>query len=112
MRASRTPGKTISIHPPRVGRDETPEEEEYNERCISIHPPRVGRDGPLARWKHRNVRFQSTLPVWGGTAAQAAVKATLEISIHPPRVGRDIWAMERVALSFGFQSTLPVWGGT
>ena len=78
---------------------------------ISIHPPRVGRDGPgeflSGRSHHFNPPspcgeglfdiamglidevFQSTLPVWGGTGKPRA-------DYFP-----DI-----------FQSTLPVWGGT
>ena len=100
----------ISIHPPRVGRD--PDSLEFNRhKPISIHPPRVGRDltmqrgfplcgyfnppspcgeGPL-RHHHlfQNKVFQSTLPVWGGTAGSSVFSS-----------------------SDRFQSTLPVWGGT
>ena len=56
----------ISIHPPRVGRD-------FDVFCccsaslISIHPPRVGRDVRNSRIKITATKFQSTLPVWGGT---------------------------------------------
>ena len=38
------------------------------QRAISIHPPRVGRDGGQCTKNGRNRAFQSTLPVWGGTA--------------------------------------------
>ena len=78
--------------------------------------------------------FQSTLPVWGGTAKLLTIAFCSSISIHPPRVGRD-----NLKLGYGgtktisihpprvgrdpaqhmigphkylFQSTLPVWGGT
>ena len=57
----------ISIHPPRVGRDQIV----INFRLllgISIHPPRVGRD----------------------TLTYPATDNNIMISIHPPRVGRDI----------------------
>ena len=58
----------ISIHPPRVGRDVMPCTSGYTYPKISIHPPRVGRDGtPPGRCSARP-GFQSTLPVWGGTA--------------------------------------------
>ena len=83
----------------------------------------------------RHIRFQSTLPVWGGTAAPPPASppllcfnppspcgegpgcaplpsAHMAVSIHPPRVGRDLPSFllyHRLPL---FQSTLPVWGGT
>ena len=79
-------------------------------------------------------RFQSTLPVWGATAALGQLSAQGVISIHAPRVGSDhvlqcgvvdpgisIHA-PRVGSDDGghalfvydtqFQSTLPVWGAT
>ena len=34
--------------------------------------------------------FQSTLPVWGGTAQVSVQPRSVGISIHPPRVGRDV----------------------
>ena len=34
---------------------------------ISIHPPRVGRDAWLRSLNRQARKFQSTLPVWGGT---------------------------------------------
>ena len=56
--------------------------------------------------------FQSTLPVWGGTAAISHHRRKNQISIHPPRVGRDgIIRIPDNAVQI-FQSTLPVWGGT
>ena len=80
----------ISIHPPRVGRDLHDDSLSIFDRRISIHPPRVGRDGQGRRYHGRRsnfnppspcgeglhllisgaaaARFQSTLPVWGGTA--------------------------------------------
>ena len=60
---------------------------------ISIHPPRVGRD----QWVCVNVPpytvFQSTLPVWGGTRSVRTTNAVRVISIHPPRVGRDFFTI-------------------
>ena len=60
------PMGTISIHPPRAGRDQAlvgsiP----YG--FISIHPPRAGRDVRLAPTLTESERFQSTRPVRGGT---------------------------------------------
>ncbi len=78
-----------SIHPPRVGRDRPPGWSRDQRGQISIHPPRVGRDRSCAAGPTARRKFQSTLPVWGGTTS---TYGTLSLSI--------------------FQSTLPVWGGT
>ena len=100
----------ISIHPPRVGRDDVIRRKDRR-ASISIHPPRVGRDAApgfrRAGTRHFNppapcgagqacdlilrekIKFQSTRPVWGGTTA---------------------WANSASCLIF--QSTRPVWGGT
>ena len=56
--------------------------------------------------------FQSTLPVWGGTASQAASAQRAAVSIHPPRVGRDPRRPRWPWVPLSFQSTLPGWGGT
>ena len=123
----------ISIHAPRVGSDSMIRR--FNElTCISIHAPRVGSDfgdqlgdqrhynfnprSPCGerrkriRLSEKNLRFQSTLPVWGATGKGpnrtrgisnfnprspcgerhkgAAAKERLQkISIHAPRVGSD-----------------------
>ena len=104
----------ISIHAPRVGRDD----HRYSSldlRCISIHAPRVGRDPLFARIASAMPLFQSTRPVWGATwysrgypmlprdfnprapcgARPQSYIETLDqmrISIHAPRVGRDLYA--------------------
>ena len=104
-------GPLISIHPPRVGRDKIFGQGGQGFR-ISIHPPRVGRDAPFGDALAMDVnfnppspcgeghsnsigvelcsRFQSTLPVWGGTSGRWPWYLHRSISIHPPRVGRDI----------------------
>ena len=148
--------RVISIHPPRVGRD-LEWVRRHDGIPISIHPPRVGRDAGGCLWAALSriyfnppspcgeglierfafsgtARFQSTLPVWGGTHSSSSVRpvavfqSTLpvwggtnivyqidynqNISIHPPRVGRDTLAQYATESGYGFQSTLPVWGGT
>ena len=125
----------ISIHPPRVGRDPLRGQVVSPFIVISIHPPRVGRDRhfSLSQCRHRHFNppspcgegpgsfdvthpkggFQSTLPVWGGTAGVGIFNLYnldfnppspcgegrhclpqfpqgQRISIHPPRVGRDL----------------------
>ena len=56
-------------------------------------------------------QFQSTLPVWGATAALVLNTAHITISIHAPRVGSDS-PRPAFCSKVGFQSTLPVWGAT
>ena len=56
---------------------------------ISIHPPRVGRDQIDLFDDPYEIVFQSTLPVWGGTSCTSSISTPQFISIHPPRVGRD-----------------------
>ncbi len=79
---------SISIHPPRAGRDTVasgllpaschfnppspcgegrPRKEQQTQRLISIHPPRAGRDMTASFGPSTKQRFQSTLPVRGGT---------------------------------------------
>ena len=79
---------------------------------VSIHPPRVGRDGDAVRPVLRQAKFQSTLPVWGGTFSFPLQSLKSSVSIHPPRVGRDTGYRCCLSRKNEFQSTLPVWGGT
>ena len=60
-----------------------------NRRQISIHAPRVGRDQRNDRQNDYDRTFQSTRPVWGATTSWAKCNAKARISIHAPRVGRD-----------------------
>ena len=102
--------KKISIHAPRVGSDlllllRLPLLD------ISIHAPRVGSDEDVERITDKNqhfnprspcgerpvrlgenildLKFQSTLPVWGATGLPDGPKDRTDISIHAPRVGSD-----------------------
>ena len=79
---------------------------------ISIHAPRVGRDEELGMEPEHILSFQSTRPVWGATSRRRASRTRIPdfnprapcgarrrgqrrhrrragISIHAPRVGRD-----------------------
>ena len=56
---------------------------------------------------HFEVKFQSTHPVWGGTAAKQAVVPGGRISIHPPRVGWDMTAVGKVLLGADFNPPTP-----
>ena len=56
---------------------------------ISIHAPRVGRDNGRLNPSKGMKRFQSTRPVWGATSVNDGKAYLQNISIHAPRVGRD-----------------------
>ena len=56
----------ISIHSPRMGRDEPTDSVEPS-APISIHSPRMGRDGTAPATEAGGGAFQSTLPAWGET---------------------------------------------
>ena len=58
--------------------------------AISIHAPRVGRDDVSCRRRKPQLLFQSTRPVWGATSTKTSDGGTTYISIHAPRVGRDV----------------------
>ena len=101
----------ISIHPPRVGRDWNCAL--YSSKVADFNPPSPCGEGLLRSCFQVGVeRFQSTLPVWGGTIFGQRHGERHGISIHPPRVGRDFDMANYNAATNAFQSTLPVWGGT
>ena len=79
---------------------------------ISIHAPRVGRDNCRGVCANQRDTFQSTRPVWGATDSDAIRLPATRISIHAPRVGRDLAASELPPSNVVFQSTRPVWGAT
>ena len=56
--------------------------------------------------------FQSTHPVWDGTAAAQGYTVVQTISIHPSRVGWDPPRSGIYSSRSEFQSTHPVWDGT
>ena len=56
---------------------------------ISIHSPRVGRDQAELQAYADRLRFQSTRPAWGETECTCVRWGAIIISIHSPRVGRD-----------------------
>ena len=78
----------ISIHTPRVGRDENMIRV-WAGVVISIHTPRVGRDFSCTSKRACSSVFQSTRPAWGVTRRDRHGRHGIMISIHTPRVGRD-----------------------
>ena len=80
---------------------------------ISIHPPRVGRDNPRAVVCSDACQFQSTLPVWGGTRGHPPTRPLPGGDFNPPSpCGEGQGRPPAKKGGAGFQSTLPVWGGT
>ena len=79
----------ISIHAPRVGRDDEDDWPRMQAWPISIHAPRVGRDSGRLSLSLPLYLFQSTRPVWGATIGHRHSARADYISIHAPRVGRD-----------------------
>ena len=59
--------RAISIHAPRAGSDLAACQNHAAFAPISIHAPRAGSDTQRSRSLHRQLRFQSTLPVRGAT---------------------------------------------
>ena len=124
----------ISIHAPRVGRDEIADVEIMLEQIFQSTRPVWGATWTQGRPPAIST-FQSTRPVWGATTDASAVIATINISIHAPRVGRDGQGAKSAEFGYdisihaprvgrdvgkpvggkpvnGFQSTRPVWGAT
>ena len=123
---------------------------------VSIHAPRVGRDDLVSGkekpdWMFQSTRpvwgatffrcpagiaamFQSTRPVWGATTRRSGFRDGCIVSIHAPRVGRDLLCFRpsprnlrfnprapcgarplckcAASMEWMFQSTRPVWGAT
>ena len=78
----------ISIHAPRVGRD--------NHRIyVSVEIYYFNPRAPCGARPQETIRgyyvilFQSTRPVWGATTVYRVLDGQRSISIHAPRVGRD-----------------------
>ena len=72
-------------------------------RVISIHSPRMGRDDSVGEIRRVMAIFQSTLPAWGETRVWVKPLVTFTISIHSPRMGRDF---ERKYKYAGYQISI------
>ena len=102
----------ISIHPPRVGRDQ----DHYGQSSHggrNFNPPSPCGEGQASALVLTNgPLFQSTLPVWGGTQIDA-INAQRDANFNPPSpCGEGPAGATNEACGSVFQSTLPVWGGT
>ena len=83
------PPSTISIHAPRVGRDDLFGRID-NIYVISIHAPRVGRDISLAAYSVKCLGISIHAPRVGRDHLIPSPPIRYVISIHAPRVGRDV----------------------
>ena len=79
---------------------------------ISIHSPRVGRDESAPTSLDIYNTFQSTLPAWGETISNVVVDSSCP-NFNPlsPRGERQDLPMLILPIK-KFQSTLPAWGET
>ena len=104
---------SISIHPPRAGRDQTPSSAPTE--LFYFNPPAPCGAGQIfpGRESANPIRFQSTRPVRGGTCVQrenGPLPITFQ-STRPVRGGTRISTL-LCAAAARFQSTRPVRGGT
>ena len=81
---------SISIHAPRVGRDEVSELLAMTRVKISIHAPRVGRDRISLFRRCRRCYFNPRAPCGARHLVDKFFISPADISIHAPRVGRDL----------------------
>ena len=78
---------------------------------ISIHAPRVGRDEFQAFENYQPKHFNPRAPCGARRSTRSVMPTFASISIHAPRVGRDLMVTVAVEQR-SFQSTRPVWGAT
>ena len=101
----------ISIHAPRVGSDPL-HPRSFRRWQISIHAPRVGSDVVTGADTSWDVRFQSTLPVWGATPRWRFYRLPLQYFNPRSPCGERRSGGRQQRQRQQFQSTLPVWGAT
>ena len=123
----------VSIHAPRVGRDDAAVDTHQRDRSFNPRAP-CGARRVATSVCDVSMLFQSTRPVWGATRSYLRLLLPILVSIHAPRVGRDnfVSSSSPVFSCFNprapcgarrfvvvdrekylsFQSTRPVWGAT
>ena len=74
---------------------------------VSIHAPRVGRDELRSILAEAVGVFQSTRPVWGATGQVFTAHRSFRVSIHAPRVGRDMPSFAPIAVGLSFNPRAP-----
>ena len=101
----------VSIHAPRVGRDEVIVRIDHGSH-VSIHAPRVGRDIVLRPLRISLLSFNSRTPCGARLSISISCSTFVPVSIHAPRVGRDAIDHSKQQQNKRFQFTHPVWGAT
>ena len=101
----------ISIHAPRVGRDQH-RRDVIAVSIISIHAPRVGRDCKRFLQSPESKIFQSTRPVWGATGRRAGRERRKRHFNPRAPCGARRLLCSIAHMALPFQSTRPVWGAT
>ena len=74
---------------------------------ISIHAPRMGRDQPGERSPHSKHDFNPRAPYGARRAVAADFHIRAHISIHAPRMGRDYAAVVVAAVEIDFNPRAP-----
>ena len=102
---------SISIHPPRAGRDG--QDRVKSSKARYFNPPAPCGAGPYKLiFVFGKKDFNPPAPCGAGHRSGPELPETDEISIHPPRAGRDLKLMAAAFPTMSFQSTRPVRGGT
>ena len=79
----------VSIHPPRVGRDNAPRSDDSAQK--SFNPPSPCGEGPEAELVGvGGLGFNPPSPCGEGPDGLGLAVGPEDVSIHPPRVGRDL----------------------
>ena len=110
-RLASDPRDHISIHSPRMGRDNRNLFQRQRQAHFNPLSPHGERLFPHTQ-SPSQCPFQSTLPAWGETKGQHGLTMSDCISIHSPRMGRDRAHVDVRQRKLVFQSTLPAWGET
>ena len=101
----------ISIHAPRVGSDRGRLKNPRKQRNFNPRSPCGERHYDACMCPYVT-EFQSTLPVWGATAADTANDADLDDFNPRSPCGERRSPGSDGGIKVRFQSTLPVWGAT
>ena len=105
------PPPEISIHSPRMGRDQYNWPELHISARISIHSPRMGRDCNCKFPMTPFINFNPLSPHGERPALRAAEEQRQEFQSTLPAWGETV-TRSRAFASSAFQSTLPAWGET
>ena len=100
----------VSIHAPRVGRDEV-RQRLYKARAVSIHAPRVGRDRVLVTNDLSYQCFNPRAPCGARLKKFCTLRQTAVFQSTRPMRGATLLGKMRASFNL-FQSTRPMRGAT